>query len=260
MTQRRVTVSARTVARRAERSVWRAFKRVLVMLLIAEVGVALWSSPLFWVKQVTVEGIALTRPEDIIRAMGFSERSNWLFLSPSRLADGVQRLPTVADVVVARRLWGRLSVRVFERQPLALLRTTGGSYWVDAQGVPFWKTEQGAGLPEIWVQAPLAVTLGRPLSNKSVQAALEILYRYVLKHPLPVAQIVVDREGNLCLNMRRGFPRVKLGDGTGLARKMACAAELWRQPQLIQRAEYLDVSYVEKPVWKPRGRGKGATP
>ncbi|MCS6949000.1 MAG: FtsQ-type POTRA domain-containing protein [Armatimonadota bacterium] len=258
MTRRRASAGAAWEMPRTRRNNWRLLQRVLLLLLLAEVGAAVWSSPIFWVREVTVEGIALTRPEEVVHVMRLGERNNWVFLSPSRLAQRLQSLPAVADAVVARRIWGKVSVRVFERQPLALLRTTKGSYWIDARGVPFWRTEQAAGLPEIHVQAPFSVTLGRAVSNKSVQSALEILYRYVPEHHLPVAQIVVDREGNLCLNMKGRLPRVKIGDSTGLARKMARAAELWQQPQLVQQAEYLDVSYVDKPVWKPRANGKGA--
>ncbi len=258
MSTRRAVIAPHGTGRRKARGGWKVLGRVLWLALLVEVGAALYTSPAFRVHQVTVEGLRLTRPEEVVQAMELGERSNWLFLSPSRLAHRVQRLPAVAEVVVARRLWANLHVRVFERQPRALLRTSGGSYWIDMRGVPFWKTDERAGLAEIVVQAPLTVRLGQPVSHRAVQAALDILDRHAREYGLPVLQIVVDREGNLCLNMKGGLPRVKLGDSTGLARKMACAAELWQQPELVQQAEYLDVSYVEKPVWKPRRSGKGA--
>jgi cell division protein FtsQ len=174
----------------------------------------------------------------------------------SRIARRIQRLPTVTDAVVSRGLPGKVYVRIFERRPLALLLAANGGYWVDERGVPFWKTERASGLPTIRMERPLSVVPGRAVQNKSVQTAIEILYRYVPEYRLPVVQIVVDREGNLCLNMREGLPLVRIGDGTGLPQKMMRIAELWAQPQIVHQAEYLDVSCVEKPVWKPRRKGK----
>lgn len=254
----RSTTTRRPAGQRSERGIWRVWKSALLVVLLAEIGWALWTSPALSVKHVYVEGIALTRPEQVVRASRISSGSSWFFLPVSRIAYRLQGLPTVAEAVVSRGLPGRVYVRVFERQPLALLCTADGSSWIDARGVPFWKTNQAGQLPVIRVDSPLQITLGRAVQNKPVQTALEILYRYVPEYQLPVAQIEVDREGNLCLNMRRGLPQVKIGDSAELPQKMLRTAELWTQPQIVQQAEYLDVSCIDKPVWKPRTKGKGA--
>lgn len=257
-------MSARGVAirhqaeRRAKRSVWRVVRGLLLLVLLAEVGAAMWRSPAFSVRQVIVEGTALTPPEQVVHEMRLGNRDSWVFLPISRIAHRIQRLPTVAEAGVSRGMLGKVVVRVFERQPVALLRTADGGYWVDERGVPFWKTEQAQGMPTIRVEAPLPVALGQAIRSKSVQTALEVLCRYCPEYQLPVAQIVVDREGNLCLNMREGWPLVKIGDSTELPRKMMRTAELWAQPQIVQQAEYLDVSCVDRPVWKPRERRKEA--
>ncbi|GIV19552.1 MAG: hypothetical protein KatS3mg023_1303 [Armatimonadota bacterium] len=248
----------RAVGQRSERRAWLLWKSLLLLVLLVEIGWALWASPAWSVKHVEVEGIFLTRPEQVIRESRIRRGSSWFFLPASRIAQQLQRVPTVAEAVVSRGLPGKVYVRVFERQPVALLCTADESIWIDARGVPFWKTNRAGQLPVIRVEAPLKVTLGRVVQNKPVQTALEILYRYVPEYQLPVAQIVVDREGNLCLNMRRGLPRVKIGDSAELPQKMLRTAELWTQPQIVQQAEYLDVSCIDKPVWKPRAKGKGA--
>lgn len=254
----RVTAVKHQTERRAKRSAWRTVRSLLLLVLLGEVGTAMWRSPALCVRQVVVEGIALTRPEQVVREMRIGNGDSWVFLPTSRIAHRIQCLPTVAEAVISRGMPGKVTVRVFERQPVALLLTSNGGYWVDERGVPFWKTEQAKGLPTIRVDTPLPVVLGRAVRNKPVQTALEILHRYVPEYQLPVAQIVVDREGNLCLNMREGLPLVKIGDSTGLPQKMMRTAELWTQPQIVQQAEYLDVSCVDKPVWKPREKGKGA--
>lgn len=227
------------------------------MALVVEAGIALWRSPAMCVKEVYVEGIVLTAPEQVVQVARIDGGCSWIALAPSRIAQRLRRLPTVAEAVVSRGLVRRVHIRIFERQPVALLYTSAGSYWVDARGVPFWKTKQTGGLPVVRVDAPLQIVPGKVIHNRSVQSALEILTRYLPKYPLPIVQITVDREGNLCLNMRDGLPLVRIGDGTALSEKMMRTAELWTHSQIIQQAEYLDVSCVERPVWKPRYRGKG---
>jgi cell division septal protein FtsQ len=254
----RSTPVCRPLEQRPMRKVWRAWKYFLLVILLVEVVLAMWTSPAFRVKHVFVDGIHLTLPEQVMRESHIRRGSSWVFLSPSRIAQRLEELPTVAEAVVSRGMLGRVYIRVFERQPVALLTAAGSSSWVDARGVPFWKTNQAGQLPQIRVEMPLTITLGRSIQNKPVQTAIEILYRYVPEYQLPVTQIVVDREGNLCLNMKRGLPQVKIGDNVALPQKMRRTAELWTQPHIVEQAEYLDVSCVDRPVWKPRARGKGA--
>lgn len=254
----RGAVRKRQAEQRAERRVWRTMRVILLLVLLGEIGAAMWRSPALSVRQVIVEGIALTRPEQVVREIRIGNGDSWVFLPTSRIAHRVQRLPTVAEAVVSRGMPGKVYVRVFERQPVALLLNGNGGYWLDERGVPFWKTTQAKGLPAIRSDTPLPIVLGRAIQHKPVQTALEILCRYVPEYQLPVVQIVVDREGNLCLNMREGLPPVKIGDSTELPRKMMRTAELWTQLQIIRQAEYLDVSCVDKPVWKPRENRKGA--
>lgn len=256
MNTRSVTIR-HTSTPQAKRSGWRALRFVLTVALVVEVGIALWRSPALSIKDVYVEGVVLTAPEQVVQVARIDEGCSWIALAPSKIEQRLRRLPTVAEAVVSRGLWGRVHIRIFERQPVALLCTPAGSYWVDARGVPFWKTKQAGGLPVVRVDAPLQVVLGKIVHNRSVRSALEILTRYLPEYPLPIAQITVDREGNLCLNMRDGLPPVRIGDGTALSEKMMRTAELWTHSQIVQQAEYLDVSCVDRPVWKPRHRGKG---
>lgn len=255
MSQRKPAVR-RPQGQRAKHGVLGLFRLILMLALCVEVLVALWRSPALCIRDVYVEGIALTSPQQIVQGAHIADGRSWLFFIPSRVAQRLQQLPTVADVVVARSLPGRVTIRVFERQPVALLATPAGSYWLDAQGVAFWRTERANGLPVIRLDTSVPVVPGRIVRNRSVQAGLEILIRYLPEYPLPIAQITVDREGNLCLNMKDGHPPVRIGDSTSLSEKMMRTAQLWMHPEIVKQAEYLDVSCVEKPVWKRRRGSK----
>lgn len=255
MSQRKPIVR-RPPGRQLKRGVWGLIGLILTLALCVEVLAAVWRSPALCIRDVYVEGIALTPPQQIVQEARIADGRSWLFFMPSRVAQKIQQLPTVADVVVARSLPGRVTIRVFERQPVALLATPAGSYWLDARGVAFWKTARANGLPVIRMETAVPVVLGRVVQNRSVQAALEILIRYLPEYPLPIEQITVDREGNLCLNMKDGHPPVRIGDSTSLSEKMIRTAQLWMHPEIVKQAEYLDVSCVDKPVWKRRRGSK----
>lgn len=242
--------------KRTGRRVWHTLRILLIVVLAAEVCLAVRYSPALRVKEVHVEGIALTSPQQIVQTANIP--TSWVALGPSQIARRLQQLPTVDEALVSRGMPGEVRIRVFERRPVALLCTDNGSYWVDARGVPFRATKQADGLYVISVEGPLRVVLGQAMRNESVQAALEILLVHLPKYPLPVAQITVDREGNLCLNMRDGLPGVRMGNSAALPQKLQCAVQMWIRPEIARRAEYFDVSCVEKPVWKPRQEGKGA--
>lgn len=242
----------------SKRSGWKKLRSLLALALLVEVAAALRFSPAFAIREVRVEGIRLTTPTQVIQAARVADGSNWLLLHRAQISRRLEQVPTIAEAVVSYGMPGKVKIRVFERQPVASLRTADRAYWVDELGVPFWQSDGSVVMPTIRVEAPLKVVLGRPITNASVKSALEIIGRYLPEYPLPVAEITIDREGNLCLNMKGGLPPVRLGDGTALADKMILTAELWTQSQVVQQAEYFDVSCVEKPVWKPREGAKGA--
>lgn len=252
-------MSARLVTRGKGRKpvgllVW--LRRALLTVLVAEVGLALWSSPAFRIDTVRVEGTRLTSSAEVIKTLRVQSQSSWVFFSTGRATRRLQQLPTVAEALVWRQPIGDIRVKIFERQPVAHLQTPSDAYWLDSRGIAFWRTGSAKGLPVIRLEEPLPITPGQPVAERSVQAALEVLCRYAPRHLLPVTKVEVDREGNLCLNMKEGKPQVRIGDSRSLEQKMERIAQLWAHPQIVQRAEYLDVSCVEKPVWKPRGGGR----
>lgn len=234
--------------------VW--LRRLLLTVLVAEAGLVLWSSPPLRVDTVRVEGARLTSQAEVIKAIPVQRQSSWALFSTRRAARRLQQLPTVAEALVWRQPIGVVRVKIFERQPAAHLQTPTDACWLDSRGIAFWRTASANGLPVIRVERPLPIILGQPVTERSVQAALEVLCRHAPKHLLPVTKVEVDREGNLCLNMKEGKPQVRIGDSRSLEQKMERTAQLWAHPQIIQHAEYLDVSCVEKPVWKPRWGGR----
>lgn len=243
--------------RRRKHNGWLVARRVLWLTLIIEIIVALLYSPALMVRRVVVEGTSLTRSDEVVRTARIVDGSQWLLLPVSRITKRLEALPTVSEAVVARGMPNTVHIRVLERRPLALLRTQWNSYWIDENGVLFWKSSQAQGLPVIQWQARTPVVLGQAVQNRSVRTALEILYRYVPRYQLPVEQITVDLEGDICLNMRDGL-LVKMGDSADLQQKVVLISSLRQTTRIIQNTVYVDVSCVEKPVWKPRDNQKGA--
>lgn len=87
------------------------------------------------VEQVEVAGAGRTPVDEIRDASGVRPGDQLLDLDPGRIADAVGALPWVATVDVSRRLDGRVTITVSERDPVATVPDgTGGLALVDGEG------------------------------------------------------------------------------------------------------------------------------
>jgi len=88
------------------------------------------------VSAIDVTGNRALGREEIVKAAGLQPGANLLDIHASRVRDVLRKLPAVERVTVRRSLPGRLSVRVVERAPVALVNV-GRVYQVDDDGVLF---------------------------------------------------------------------------------------------------------------------------
>jgi len=142
----------RAAVRVRRRSRWLRFLAPFVKAVVvfgAPVGAGLWlfSSPTFALSRVEVSGNRFVESAWIEEALAPLAGENLLRLSLPAVERIVRANPWVADVVLEKRLPGRLSIAVRERQPAALLRTAGGLVVLDAGGSPIapWEPRFGAG-------------------------------------------------------------------------------------------------------------------
>lgn len=141
-------------ANRKRRDWNRPLRRAAVLLLVLEIGAALFASPRLRVTQVRVDGAQTLTTQQVFAEAQVPARANifWLALR----APFVRRLQ--ADPVIdhaARRieLPNTLVLQVWERQPYATLALNGAFWLLDRRGVPYRRLDAPArGVPLIAFQ------------------------------------------------------------------------------------------------------------
>jgi len=110
------------------------------------------------------------------------------------------------------------------------------------------------------VLSPLQVQLGRPLVDANIRVGCEAITIIENEKFASQVHVVVDLEGNICLNIGSGA-LVRLGDRDQLSTKIANLKEMLRRsPSLCNDAEYIDLSEPKAPVWKPKSSAPKSLP
>ena len=134
-----------------------ALKLVLVILTIVTLAVGYRvasSASLFQVRTVDVEGTSRTSAEEIegLVRRAVSKTGVWR-ANLSALSLELGRLPGVHHAVVTRVLPDGLRVRISERVPIAVVRTSAGHFvWVDEEGVGLGEMKSTDQMPPFFIR------------------------------------------------------------------------------------------------------------
>jgi cell division protein FtsQ len=127
---------------------------VMFMLIAAAIGYrAASSAALFQVRAVDVVGTSRTSAEEIEGLVRRSVSRTGVWRADlSALSTELSRLPGVRRAVVTRVLPDRLRVRITERVPLAVARTSSGHFvWVDEEGVALGEMKPNDQTPPFFI-------------------------------------------------------------------------------------------------------------
>ena len=134
-----------------------ALKFVLAILTIVTLAVGYRvasSASLFQVRTVDVEGTSRTSSEEIegLVRRAVSKTGVWR-ANLSALSLELGRLPGVRHAVVTRVLPDRLRVRITERVPIAVIRSSAGHFiWVDEDGVGLGEMKATDQMPPFFIR------------------------------------------------------------------------------------------------------------
>ena len=130
----------------------------IAVVILAVIGVAIGyraasSAALFQVRAVDVVGTSRTSATEIegLVRRAVSRTGVWR-ADLAALSNELSRLPGVRRAVVTRVLPDRLRVRITERVPLAVVRTSSGHfYWVDDEGVALGEMKTNDQTPPFFI-------------------------------------------------------------------------------------------------------------
>lgn len=134
-----------------------ALKFVLVLLALITLFVGYRvaaSASLFQVRSVDVVGTSRISPSEIevLTRRAAAKTGVWR-ADLSAISNELQRLPGIRSAVVTRVLPDGLRVRVTERVPVAVVRTSGGHFlWVDEEGVALGEMKNTDNVPSFFIR------------------------------------------------------------------------------------------------------------
>lgn len=228
--ERRFRARRRAGRRRAIRP---AVVVATVVTLVVGVGWAALGSSLFAVQKVTVQGTSRLSVDAVLAAADVPMGESLLRISPTGIQRRVARLPMVAQVQVVRAWPHRLTIRVAERRPVAVVETPSGAVLLDRTGVAF--ATQPAAPPGL-----VPVELSEPVPGPGApeaRAAMQVLTTLPPRLRRQVATVRADSPDAVSLRLTGGRT-VMWGSPADPATKLAVLKVLLRR----HRATHYDVS------------------
>ncbi len=136
----------------------------------------------FLVKSIRVEGNHSVSKAEIIKAGGLYANMNIYTLKTEKIKQGILGHPDIEKAEIEREMPTNLIIRVKEREPMALLKTSDGKILpVDRRGriLSENKLENAKGMPLILTEEETG-SLGQECKDKKVLTALD--YLLVIRH------------------------------------------------------------------------------
>ncbi|CCW34797.1 cell division protein FtsQ [Chthonomonas calidirosea] len=227
----------------------------LSLLLCIEVACALFTSPYLRVSDVVVKGLADLSPQEIDLTQQTAAkllRHNWFIAPTHSVRQALHHLPWVRSVHIVRHFPHTLRLVIGLRQPFCRLVVGSTTYEMDDEGVPIRLARSSLPpLPTIHLPQE-AIVCGRPLEDIEIGALLTILKQSRIENHPAIADVEVDSERNICLNMSDGM-RVLFGQAEEIEQKIALLNRIYElQPNVAQLLSVVNLTCPSHPAAIPR--------
>lgn len=226
---------------------------IFTLAIAAGVGISyVLTTPKLDVKSVDIKGVRLADAKVMQQAASRAVGHNIILTRTGPILDQVRRLSEVRQVKMGRKFPNRMWIRVWEREPDAVLATARGLYLVQSDGFVFHKVNTPPrNVPIIRVAENEHFVPGKPVRSASAKCALRIL-GIARGKAIKLGQISIDPSGDICLNMGSEFC-VKLGEPDEIARKMSLLQKmLAHRPSIVREGGYINLICPSSPAWKPK--------
>lgn len=223
-----------------------------VLSTLGAIGFWAWTSPVFEISNVRVEGNQRVPAEEIAtRADLLGERIFTADLAQAQLA--LLGIPLLSSVEIKREWPDEVRVTVVERVAWGTWQQDGVNYTIDRDGVVIGTSGEPGGGVVIISDAQGKLALGNRVDYQAVDSAAEIYER--LPRQLGTTVSEVRFLGSTGVQVKTADGQVAyLGDSGGMAYKLAvwAAAEAEAERRGIDYAS-IDLRYGNRPVLHPIG-------
>jgi cell division septal protein FtsQ len=245
------------VSKAKVRRAWRATRvrllgAIVLMALLALLGYLFFSYN-FYVYEATIVGNRYLRYDTVYAASGV-DTLNVFWISPRRAEAAIEALPGIREASVHVRLPAKVHIRVQEREPLLIWRTSAGDLWLDSDAValPYGVDPDGA---TFVVDSSGQAYQPNDRVNPAVVTSIQ-----TLQATFPDVHIYYyQAHEGLSFHSPEGWP-VQIGTSQDIARKVAVLQAL-RTKLREQGVEpyYIDLRLVDHPVYAIADHSAAAT-
>ncbi len=137
----------------------------------------LTTSPRFAVHKVEVLTKGAADNTELVRLAGVSPGTNIFSLDLAEIRKRVERDPWVHDATVTRELPNKIEITYRSQEPKAILGADS-MYYLNAEGVPFYRVQKGDSLSYPLVQVLEGKVGDKELLRERVAASVKILRRF----------------------------------------------------------------------------------
>jgi cell division protein FtsQ len=173
------------------------------------------TTPRFAVTQIDVTGNARRTPADIASTAGVEMGANVFTADLDRAKARLLADPWIREASLARRLPGKISIQVAERDAAAIV-ALGDSYLASRDGEIFKRLEAGdpTDLPVVTGLSPDAVAEDRDAAMRSVKRALDLVDEYgrsAMAQRSPLQEVHVADDGGYSMVVGKSGLSLALG-------------------------------------------------
>lgn len=221
-------------------------------LVLAFVGgvwaVGFLTSPRFAIRYVYVKGAQRVSAAAVRKQARYLMGRNFLRAKTDRLKQSLLTYREVERVRIRRWPPAALTVAVQERVPRYAVAARQGYLLVDQSGFFFTNDRERGRLPLVWVERT-PPRIGGSIPTDQAHALVVLLEQAELNRVRP-DRLFLDRDGFASMRLRGGT-LVRLGDGDWIEKLAYLPAALRWIRDNHQNAEYIDLTTLRAPVYKP---------
>jgi cell division protein FtsQ len=220
--------------------------------LVAEVALEASAALGFRLQSLTVEGRAMTAPEDLLAALDAETGTPIAAIDVAKARVKVESLPWVKSAKIERRLPGTIHMVLEERTPYALWQRGDRYTLVDHEGHLI------VDVPESDIRLPLIVGADAPANAAT-------LFETLRTHPelarrVQAAVRVGARRWNIYLDAYEGGISVRLPE-ENMKEAWTRLATLERDHKILERdVEFIDLRFTGQLIVRPRKGSAEKTP
>jgi len=234
----------------------KAFKYILLLMLLAFTVAFLMTSTLFNIKTINVIGNNRVSQQEIIRVSGLSYQQNIFRINTKETMKNIFQNPYVKKIKIRRGLPNIVNIDIIEREPIVLVPYVGSFLFVDSQGivVEISNSLEGMELPVIKGLKFNTFKLGEEIK---VESKLQLTSVITLINEIKrtginqeIAEINAENILNLKLLTKSGI-KINLGDDSNINEKIPLAKAILQDLNSKNLKGTVEMGHKGNPVFKP---------